>query len=136
MLAPDDDAGAFEQLGLVAAELAQQDAQLVRRLVHGQRIEIDQDDEDAGPLDVAQKAIAQALASRRALDQSGDVGHHELGTVALSPHAHHPEMRFERGERVVGDLGPGGGDGGDQRRLPGVGEADQGDVRHQLELHV
>ena len=47
-----------------------------------------------------------------------------------------PEMRLERGERVVGDLGLGGRDGGDQGRLPGVGEADQGDVRHQLELHV
>ena len=47
---------------------------------------------------------------------------------------HHPEVRLERRERVVGDLGLGRRDGGDQRRLADVGEPDEGDVGEELEL--
>ena len=46
----------------------------------------------------------------------------------------HAEVRHERRERVVGDLGPGGGEGRDQARLAGAGEADERDVRDGLEL--
>src|SRR5690606_31710747 len=42
----------------------------------------------------------------------------------------------ERRERVVGDLGPGLGDGRDQRGLSGVGIADQRHVREELELQA
>ena len=44
------------------------------------------------------------------------------------------EVRRQRGERVVGDLRPRRGDARDQRRLAGVGEADQADVGEQLQL--
>ena len=44
------------------------------------------------------------------------------------------ELRLERGERVVGDLRPGGGDRAQQRALAGVGHADQADVGDQLQL--
>ena len=80
--------------------------------------------------------MPQALARRGALDEAGDVGHHELGAVAHAAHADHAEMRLEGGEGVVGDLGLGRGHGRDQRRLARVGEAHQGHVGHQLELHV
>ena len=48
--------------------------------------------------------------------------------------ADHAEVGHQRGERVVGDLGPGRGQRGDQRRLAGAREADQPDVGHGLEL--
>ncbi len=65
------------------------------------------------------------------LDETGEVGHDELGLV-VEPH--HAEVRLEGGEGVVGDLGLGGRDGGDERGLPDAREAHEGHVGHQLEL--
>ena len=47
-----------------------------------------------------------------------------------------PRLRLERGERVVGDLRLGRADHADQRALADVGEADEGDVGHQLQLEL
>ena len=74
--------------------------------------------------------MAEALALARAGDQAGHVGDDELHVARLG----HAEVRDEGGERVVGDLRPGGGHGGDQRGLARVGEADEADVRDGLEL--
>ena len=52
----------------------------------------------------------------------------------VSPARDHAEVGDQRGERVVGDLGPGPRDRGDQARLAGAGEADQPDVGDHLEL--
>jgi hypothetical protein len=54
-----------------------------------------------GPKVVAQELVAEAAASRGSLDQTGDVGHHELGVAA-----DHAEVGFGWWW-VVGDLGPG-----------------------------
>ena len=72
-------------------------------------------------LDVAQEVVAQAAALAGALDQAGDVGDGE-GRLAGRDHA---EVGHQGGERVVGDLGPGPRDRGDQAGLAGAGEADQ-----------
>ena len=48
----------------------------------------------------------------------------------------HAEVGGERGEGVVGDLGPGPADDADERRLAGVGVADDADVGQQLELEL
>ena len=93
-------------------------------------------DEHPGALDVAQELVAEALALRRPLHQTGDVGHDELGPVARATDPDDAEVRLERGERVVGDFGLGRRHRRDQGRLAGVGEADQGHVGHELELHV
>ena len=50
--------------------------------------------------------------------------------------AHDAEVRLERGERVVGDLRLGRADHADQRALADVGEADERDVGHQLQLEL
>ena len=47
---------------------------------------------------------------------------------------HDAEVGLEGGERVVGDLGLGRRDAGDQRALADVGEPDEGDVGQELEL--
>ena len=57
--------------------------------------------------------MAEPPALRRALDEPGDVGEDEL--VVAEPHD--AEVGLEGGERVVGDLGLGRADRGDQRRL-------------------
>ena len=55
-------------------------------------------------------------------------------TNSWSLPAHDAEVRLERGERVVGDLGLGRAHRGDQRRLARVREADERGVGQQLQL--
>ena len=100
------------------------------------RAQIQKDDEHPGALEVPKELVAEALAFRGTLHQARDVRHDELGPVAQAADPDHTEMRFESREGVVGDFGLRRRDRGDQRRLAGIGEADQGDVRHELELHV
>ena len=92
----------------------------------GQRRQVEQQQEDPGPLDVAQELVAEAPALAGALDETGDVGHDELDVV-VGPHD--AEVGLERGERVVGDLRLGRGDPRDQRGLAHVGEARRGPRR-------
>ena len=82
-------------------------------------------------LDVAQEAGAQALALGRALDDAGNVGHHERFVVAVG---HHAQVGHEGGEGVVGNLGLGGRYYRQQRALARVGEAHEAHVGQQLEL--
>ena len=49
---------------------------------------------------------------------------------------HDAEVRHERRERVVGDLGARARDGADERALADVGEAEQAHVGHHLELEA
>ena len=49
---------------------------------------------------------------------------------------HDPEVRLERRERIVGDLGLRRAHRRDQRRLPRVGEADQRGVGEELHLEL
>ena len=71
--------------------------------------------------------IAGALG--RALDQAGDVGEHELAALV----ADDAELRAERREGIVADLGAGVADRVEEGRLAGVGQADEADVGEQLE---
>ena len=66
---------------------------------------------DAGALGVAQELVAQADAAVRAFQQTGNLHHHEV-LAAVGDDAQH---RLNGGERVIGNLGPGGGTAGNQR---------------------
>src|SRR6185369_6032760 len=48
----------------------------------------------------------------------------------------HPEVRDQRGERVVRDLGRRPRDRADERALAGVGESEDADIRQHLELET
>ena len=78
---------------------------------------------------MAEKAVAEPVALVRALDQARDVGEDEFASVD----PHHAEAGMERGEGIVGDLRLGGGDGGEEGRLAGIGQADQAGIGDQLE---
>ena len=88
-------------------------------------------DEHRTALDVAQKAVAEAVAFVGAFDEAGDVGD-DKGLVIVG--ADHAEVGDERGEGIVGDLRLRGADDGDQRRLAGIRKSDQADVGDQLQL--
>ncbi len=76
------------------------------------------------------KSWPEAATVRGSLDEAGYVGDDE-GRVAGRDHA---EVGDQRGERVVGDLGPGPRDRRDERGLAGAREADQADVGDDLQL--
>ena len=103
-----DDPVAVEQLGLVGAELVEQDVELLgrrtaRRSAPGRAGR-------TGPGPARCGAGTGGRGPRPSLAPSirpGDVGHDELGAVV---EAHDAEVGLERGERVVGDLGLGGRD--------------------------
>ena len=92
---------------------------------------VDQVDQHGGALDVAQELPAQALPLVGASDQAGDVGHHVALVVAP---VHDAEVRNERREGIAGDLRSRRGDARDECRLACVRQAEQADVREQLEL--
>ena len=86
-------------------------------------------DERAAALDMAEKPVAETVALVRALDQAGNVGEHEVAPVDPDD----AETRMEGGERIVGDLGLGGGDGGEEGRFARVRQTDETGVGDQLQ---
>ena len=63
---------------------------------------------------MAQEVVAQADALTGALDQAGDVGADKACALA---HRHNAQRGHKGGKVVVGDLGLGGADGGDEGLL-------------------
>ena len=83
-------------------------------------------------LNVAQELVTQALALARALDETRDVGN----DVRIFAGTHHAEVRHERGERVVGDLGAGGTHACNERGLAHRGKAHERGIGHKLHLEL
>ncbi len=89
----------------VRGELGEDDVEIGERVAAGlEGGAVEHVEQGGAALDVAQEGQAEALALARALDQTGHVG----DRVADLPRLDHAEVRAEGGERVVGDLGPGG----------------------------
>jgi hypothetical protein len=80
--------------------------------------------------DVAEELQAEALALAGAFDESGDVGDGVPHLTGVDD----TEVGVQGREGVVGDLGPGGGDGRDQAGLARRRVTDECDIRHGLEL--
>ena len=79
---------------------------------------------------MAEELVAQADAVMCAFDQAGKIGQHEIRRVD----AHDAELRVERGEGVVRDLGLGLRDACQESRFACIGQSDQPDIRDQLQL--
>ena len=106
---------------------------LVDRFKIAQRVgagAVEQVNEHTAALDVAQEFQPKPDALVCAFQQAGDVDQDNLPVVDLG----HAQRRLDGGEGIVGDLGPRGADHAQQRRLAGVGHADDADVGHQLKF--
>ena len=123
--------GRSARAGLYSLELVADRPVVLDRVGAVGRHRLDQVDEQAGPLDVAEELVAQAVALVGPLDQAGDVGHDER---VLGVDDDRPEVGVLGRERIVGDLGMGPGDPREQGRLARVGQADQADVGDDLQL--
>ncbi len=117
----------------MGAELAEQDPLLLGGRDAVDLDQVEHQTQHAGTFDVAQELVPESPALAGALDQAGDVGDDELGGVV---DAHDTEVRFERRERVVGDLRAGRRHDADQRALADVREPDERDIGHQLHLEL
>src|SRR5690348_4078923 len=85
------------------------------------------------PLNVPEKSIAQTRARMRAFYQTRYVGNHKRTKISEINHA---EVRFQRRERVVGDLRTGRGNSRDESRLARVWETCQTNIGKQLQLEL
>ena len=63
---------------------------------------VDQMSQQAGTFDMPEKLDAKALPQVRPFDQSRDIGDHESPEIV---ELHHAELRLERGEGIIGNLG-------------------------------
>ena len=92
---------------------------------------VEQMDEHTRTLDVSEKLVAEADSLVRAFDQARHVDHHERVLVG---DAHDSELRLERRERIVGDLGARRRNDRKQRRFAGVGYADDAAIGEKSKL--
>ncbi len=121
-----DDLGLLLEALAIGRELATDGAVVGAGVGPGR---IDEMDERAAALDMAEEAVAEAVAFMRALDEAGNVGEDEIAPVD----ADDAKAGMEGGEGVVGDFRLGGRDGGEKGRLSRVGQADEARVRDQFE---
>ncbi len=92
-------------------------------------IRVDEMQQHAAALDMAEKAVAEADALMGALDEAGNVGEDEFAAVAGDD----AELRVQRREGIIGDLRARRADRGQKRRFAGVGEANEPGVGDQLQ---
>src|SRR6476660_10276494 len=81
--------------------------------------------------EMTEKSMAQTVAGMGAFNQPGNVGDHER---PVARQANHPEVRDQRGERVVRDFWPRRRDARNHRRLAGVWKSDEADVGEELQV--
>src|SRR5690606_18205081 len=105
-------------------------AQLVEHRLWILGVEWHQESQHPSPLDVLQELQAEATALVGSLDDAGDVGHHERARARQPDDA---EIRLQRREGIVGDLGTRGTDYRQQGAFSRIRFADKANIGDQLE---
>ncbi len=90
-------------------------------------------DQHARALHMTQEVQAEAGAVGSALDQTWNVGEHDRAFIVDLRDA---EVGLKRGERIGRYLRFGVGEDGKQCRFSGIGNADEPNVRDELELQL
>ena len=90
---------------------------------------IDEMQQHAATLGVAQETVAQSRSFVRAFDQTGQVGHDEFTPVDFN----HAELRMQRGEWVIGDLRLCGTHRSEESGLACIWEPNQTGIGNQLQ---
>ena len=133
-----DEDGGFSGEGWVEAfEFVGDDFVVVDRIrAVGSVGDIDEVDNDAGALDVFEELDAEAVAEMRTFDEAGEVGDGEGFGVGEFADLDYAEVGFERGEGVVGDFGPGGGEARDEGGFADVRIANESGIGEEAELEA
>src|SRR5882757_1826762 len=88
---------------------------------------VDEMQQHAAALDMAQKPVAEAGAFVGALDQTRNIRQHEFTAVRI----HDAKLGMQRGEGIIGNLRFGRADHGEEGRFAGIGQADESGVGDQ-----
>ena len=124
----------LQQRRIVAAELRDDGPCVADRIgVRIERRDVDDMEQHARALQVAQELVAETCTVGRSFDEAGDVGDDEAAPVVDADDA---EIRRECGERIVGDFGPRGRYRADERALAGVRHAEEAHVGQHPELEM
>ena len=79
---------------------------------------------------MAQKARAKSRTLRRTFNEARQVGQHKFfGRVQ----AHHAKLGMQRGEGVIRNLGPRGGNRSQKGGFAGIGQAHQPGISNQFQ---
>ena len=114
-------------------ELALNGFELVDRIPARCARHIHEVDQHLRAVEMLQEPIAESLALVRPFNEAGHVGDDK---AAIAAQRHDAKIRDQGGERVVGDLGPCGGNARDQRRFARVRKSDEADIGEQLEVQL
>src|SRR5579885_1107264 len=74
------------------------------------------------------------MSGARSFNQPGNVGHHVTVLVGRLAGSHDPQVWFQSGKWIIGDLGTRCRDARDQSRFSRIGITDQTDIGQQLQL--
>ena len=121
--------GSDVEAGSVMLELAVDRREALGRVL----ARVDHVDEQARAFEMGEELVAEPDAFARTLDQARHVGDGELSPVRS---VDRPEHRRERRERVLRNLRLRVRDPPQQRRLAGVGKADERSVGEQLQAKL
>ena len=92
--------------------------------------DVDDQKQNGASLDMAEKVVAEPFAGVSTFHESGNIGQ---GEASLLRSSHHADVGCKRGEGVGGDFGTGGGEGGEETRFSGIGQAHQSHLRDGFE---
>ena len=133
-LVEDQPAWLFIQRFIVFLELADDSLGLRDRIdIFIERGHINDMQQQAGALQVAQKQMSQARAFRRPFNQTGQVGDHK---ALLGSDPYHAQVRMQGSERIVGNAWPCIGNRRDECRFTGIGHAQQADIGQHFQLKL
>src|SRR5205809_5346431 len=90
--------------------------------------------QQAGALNVAQKLCPQPRSGVSAFNQSGNIRNNETLYVRLFSDSDNPEIRLQRGKRIIGDLRTRGRNAGNQSGLSYVRKSDKRHVSQQFQF--
>ena len=90
---------------------------------------VDEMEQDAAALHMAEETVAEPGAFMGAGDEARNVRQHEFAAIDRD----HAELRMQRGEGIIGDLRLCRAHGGEQGRFARIGQPDEAGIRDQLE---
>ena len=121
------DAPFVKKLGAVRLQFLQQGPVCLTRIVRAG----DAEEEHRVPFDMPEEANPQPASFVGTFYDAWNVGHREGLSSAIG---NDPQLGDQCGERVVGNLGPCGGNGGQERGFAGVRQSYQSDIGQYLQF--
>ena len=127
------DFGFLRQFGIMFGKFRVDGVKFIDRIALVRAGHVDEMEKQPRSFDVPQELNAQAMAEMSAFDEARDIRNNE-GLIAID--RDDSELRFQRRERIIGNLRPSRRDAGYQRRFAYIGIADKADICQELQFET